>query len=186
MGVASPPLPPGTPGVGPGTRLGPSTRPSTCSPPAPPRAAPGFTDLCAPAAPVVRPRSPGERPCSSYGVDLPVPTLLISTVLGKINNPNMSALRRRYSKPGSSSGAQGWASPPLRPQRGFCVCFEIMRAQVSVYALRKKGARKSRPRRRPTWPVGVVEEGAPGTQGPPDPSGCGSPGSGLHCAGGSS
>lgn len=104
MGVPSPLLPTGT-WSGAGTdacRLpgsGPSTCPSTRFQPAPAWAVPGLTELYARAAPaspwpVVRPPSLGKRLGSSEGVDLPVPMHPILIFLGKINTPNMSALRR--------------------------------------------------------------------------------------------
>lgn len=99
-----PPLPTGTPGVGLGLMH------SGCQAWAPAHVPAPFPSQlqCGPClalqssrpslpppvpAPVVRPPSLGKRLCSSEGVDLPVPMHPILIFLGKINSPNMSALR---------------------------------------------------------------------------------------------
>lgn len=105
MGVPSPLPPTGTPGVGLGLmHAGCQARaPAHVPAPAPSQLRCGqcpalqssmpSRPLPAP-APVVRPPSLGKRLGSSEGVDLPVPTHPILIFLGKINTPNMSALRQ--------------------------------------------------------------------------------------------
>lgn len=96
-----PPAPTGTAGVGLGlmhSGSGPSTSqhllPASSG-------VPGLTEfyaLAAPASPCqplpcCQAYVPGKRLCSSEGMDLPVPTHPVLIFLGKINSPNMSALR---------------------------------------------------------------------------------------------